>query len=78
MFSVSTPVMTKEKFSELSGIPESAVDRLIKDGVFPKFEMSERRTGINLALLTSQCLAQAQNETELQQAIQDAKDLQNK
>lgn len=73
MLNIVVPIMSKDKFSEESGIDKSGIDRLIKMGVIPEIELSPRKTVVNLALLTSQCLAMAQKETELQKAINESK-----
>lgn len=66
---LAVPLMSKDKFSDLSGIDKSGVDRLIKMGVLPEIQLSERKTVVNLALLTKECLAKAQREADLNNAI---------
>lgn len=73
MFNITVPLMAKDKFAEESGIDKSGVDRLIKMGVIPEIQLSERKTVVNLALLTSQCLAMAKQESDLQKALNNQK-----
>ncbi len=62
MFSVTVPILTKKKFSDETGISVKTVERLIGSGVLPIIKVSDRITYINVAKLTSDCLARAKKE----------------
>jgi hypothetical protein len=55
--STAAPVMTKAKFSEISGLGEDIIRGMIERGHLPTVKIGKHRL-VNTALLTSECLNQ--------------------
>lgn len=53
----SAPVVTKARFSELSGLSEEILRGMIERGHLPTLKVGKHRM-INVALLTKECLDQ--------------------
>ncbi|MDR9499805.1 MAG: hypothetical protein RI556_11565 [Hydrogenovibrio sp.] len=73
MINIQSPIVSREQFAEISGIPLSGVDRLINKGHIPVVRYTERKSFVNVALLTTQCLAEAQKQENLHNAMQQHK-----
>ncbi|MEY8198338.1 MAG: hypothetical protein RPS47_03770 [Colwellia sp.] len=52
------PIVTKERFSEASGLRVDQVRGMIANGYLPTLKIGKHRM-INMALLTSECLQDA-------------------
>lgn len=55
---ISNPVLSVETFAKAIGLEVSAVNRLIILKKIPVIKVSERKTLINVALLTRECLSE--------------------
>lgn len=55
--SPSAPIMTKARFSEISGLTEETLRGMIERGHLPTLKVGKHRM-INVALLTKECLDQ--------------------
>lgn len=53
----SAPLMTKARFSEISGLTEETLRGMIERGHLPTLKVGKHRM-INVALLTKECLDQ--------------------
>lgn len=53
----TTPIVTKAKFSEMSGLTEETLRGMIERGHLPTLKVGKHRM-INVALLTKECLEQ--------------------
>lgn len=53
--SVMFPVMTKEKFAELSGLAEGVIQGMIEKGHLPSIKIGRHRL-VNLAALAVECV----------------------
>lgn len=53
----AAPIMTKARFSEISGLSEETLRGMIERGHLPTLKVGKHRT-INVALLTKECLDQ--------------------
>jgi len=53
----SAPVVTKARFSEMSGLTEETLRGMIERGHLPTLKVGKHRM-INVALLTKECLDQ--------------------
>lgn len=53
----AAPIMTKARFSEISGLTEETLRGMIERGHLPTLKVGKHRM-INVALLTKECLAQ--------------------
>lgn len=54
---MSVPVVTKARFSEMSGLTEETLRGMIERGHLPTLKVGKHRM-INVALLTKECLEQ--------------------
>lgn len=61
---IESPIQTKEKFAESSGLKKRAIDALIKEGVIPVEKYGERTTLINVALYATQLLKAEKVDTK--------------
>lgn len=57
IFQPSTPLVTKARFSEMSGLTEETLRGMIERGHLPTLKVGKHRM-INVALLTKECLEQ--------------------
>jgi hypothetical protein len=55
LISAHIPIMTKERFAELTGLPEGVVQGHINKGILPTLKTGRRRM-INVAKITSDCI----------------------
>lgn len=53
----AAPIMTKARFSEISGLSEETLRGMIERGHLPTLKVGKHRM-INVALLTKECLDQ--------------------
>lgn len=53
----TTPIVTKARFSEMSGLTEETLRGMIERGHLPTLKVGKHRM-INVALLTKECLEQ--------------------
>lgn len=53
----ATPIVTKARFSEMSGLTEETLRGMIERGHLPTLKVGKHRM-INVALLTKECLEQ--------------------
>lgn len=53
----TTPIVTKARFSEMSGLTEETLRGMIERGHLPTLKIGKHRM-INVALLTQECLEQ--------------------
>ena len=53
----ATPIVTKARFSEMSGLTEETLRGMIERGHLPTMKIGKHRM-INVALLTKECLEQ--------------------
>lgn len=53
----TTPIVTKARFSEMSGLSEEILRGMIERGHLPTLKVGKHRM-INVALLTKECLEQ--------------------
>ncbi|WP_445619174.1 DNA-binding protein [Kushneria sp. Sum13] len=51
----NVPLMTQERFSQLSGLSEESIRGMIHKGHLPSMKVGRRRL-VNVALLSAQCL----------------------
>lgn len=49
------PIMTKERFAQVTGLPEGVVQGHINKGYLPTIKTGKRRV-INVAKITSDCI----------------------
>ena len=56
-FPATTPIVTKARFSEMSGLTEETLRGMIERGHLPTLKVGKHRM-INVALLTKECLEQ--------------------
>ena len=57
LYTVSVPIMNKKRFAELTGYSEGVVEGWLDRGQIPSVLVGKHRA-VNLALITSNCLAQ--------------------